>query len=768
MTARSHFLQESDWEDRTPVVLEKTPFLEYEILEKDEIATLKMKSCAIQVDLQTGSLSYWDETGNVLTREPEAGGKHLTEVPVYRNIFSGNGELVERQSADGVKVTGGDYQTISDRMAYHAKVEYVFGDEGLYGFGSHEEGYGNLRGKSRQLYQQNMKACVPCFVSTKGYGFLFDCRSLMTFEDNGYGSYVWMDLVDELDYYFMAGRDYRTILRTYRDLTGAAPMLPKWAFGYGQSKERYQSAAELIEVTEEYRRRKIPMSFIIQDWQTWENGKWGQKSFDRSRYPDPAAMTQKLHELGAALMISIWPNMNGMGENQQEMLEHGYMLGNRSTYNAFSKAARELYWKQADEGLFRYGVDAWWCDCSEPFEADWHGTIRPEPHERLQVNVDAAKKYLDGGEWEAYSLCHSRGIYEGQRKTISEKRVVNLTRSSFAGQHRYATITWSGDIGASWNTLARQIPEGLNFCASGEPYWSLDIGGFFVSPGKEWFRCGEYSDGCNDLGYRELYTRWIQLGTFLPMMRSHGTDTPREIWRFGEAGTPFYDAIAKFIRLRMAMLPYLYSLAAAVSMRGDTFLMPLGLAFPNDPACLDIGNQFLFGPSLLVCPVIQPMYYTAGSKPLQNIPKTRKVYLPAGCGWYDFWTGKYWQGGRIVEADAPLDRIPLFVKAGSILPMGVEVESPLLDPHTELTIQIYPGEDAEFILYDDEGDSYRYEQGQYSETLLCWKDTAKTLIIGARKGSYSGMPESQVFHVRMGEMQQTVCVQDGKEIRILF
>lgn len=775
MTGRDHFLQEREGENLTPVVLHKTSLSDYLVKEEEKSVTLHLKSCAMEVELESGRISYFDSTGALVASEPKNGGKHLVETQVYRNVFSGEGGLEERQSVDGVKVFGGEFERVKDRMAYHAKVEFVFGEEGLYGFGSHEEGYGNLRGKSRQLYQQNMKACVPSFVSSKGYGFLFDCHSLMTFEDNAYGSYVWMDVVDELDYYFMiggvGGTNYRTVLRTYRDLTGAAPMLPKWAFGYGQSKERYQSAAELIEIVEEYRRRNIPLSFIVQDWKSWEEGKWGQKSFDKSRYPDPAAMTQKLHDLGCALMLSIWPNMNGMGENQKEFLDRGMMLGNRSTYNAFRKEARDLYWNQTNEGLFRYGVDAWWCDCSEPFEGDWFGTLRPEPHERLHLNVDVAKKYLDAGEWMAYSLCHSRGIYEGQRKTTDQKRVVNLTRSSFAGQHRYATITWSGDIGANWETLARQIPEGLNFMASGEPYWSLDIGAFFVSPasvfpGKEWFRTGEYPEGCEDLGYRELYTRWLQFGTFLPVMRSHGTDTPREIWRFGEPGTPFYDAIARFIRLRMAMLPYIYSQASAVTMEGDTFLTALGLAFPNDPGCMEIEDEFMFGPSMLVCPVTRPMYYVAGSTPLDGVTKTKKVYLPCGCGWYDFWTGKYYQGGQELQADAPLDRIPVYIKAGSILPMGPELDYPGQQAHPELTLHLYPGSDALFVLYDDEGDSYGYEQGRFSKTPIFWNDSTRTLTIGARQGQYPGMPESQVFHIVLGETKHTVCQEGGQEIQI--
>lgn len=769
MTGRDHFLPEPEGWDHTPIVPDKSPSSAYTVVQTEDFVTLKLRGCMLQIDLAGGAIRYLDSTGRELVREPRRGGKQLEETRILRHVFSQDGPVRETRTADGIKITGGAYTTVEDRTAYRAKVEFVFGEEALYGFGSHEEGEGNLRGRSRQLYQHNTKACVPCFVSSKGYGFLFDCRSLMTFQDDGVGSYVWMEAVDELDYYFLAGPDYPAVVHHYRALTGAAPMLPKWAFGYGQSKERYTCAAELIRVVEEYRRRKIPLSFVIQDWQSWPEGQWGQKSLDPDRYPDPAGMMARLHELGAALMISIWPNMSGMGENQRELLEQGGMLGNRSTYDAFSHKARDLYWKQAREGLFRYGIDGWWCDCTEPFEADWSGPCRPEPHERIRINSQAAKTYLDAGEWMAYSLCHSRGIYEGQRAETGEKRVVNLTRSSYAGQHRYATITWSGDVRANWETLARQIPEGLNFSASGEPYWNLDIGGFFAAPSKrEWYRAGAYPDGCEDLGYRELYTRWLQYATFLPMMRSHGTDTPREIWNFGEEGSPFYDAIARFIRLRMVLLPYLYSLAAQVSLRDGTFLTPLGLAFPDDPATFAVKDQFLLGPSLLVCPVVRPMYYDVGSRPLAQTEKTRQVYLPAGCGWYDFWTGIFYQGGSRISAEAPLDRIPVFVRAGSILPMGPAVEYPAQDPHPELTLQIYPGRDAAFSLYDDEGDSYRYEEGQYTLTDLRWCEADRTLNIGRRQGSYPGMPRDQVFHISIGDWCKTVCSRDGEEIKVAF
>ena len=766
MTPKDEFLPARETKNRTPVVVCQTSFSDYTVHSTEQTLTLSLPACSIQVDLTSGQCSYFDATGALLVKEPKANGKYMEKVSVYRNVFSKEDKLIQKETVDGMKVVTEPTETVFDRTAYHAKVSFVFGNEAIYGFGSHEEGYGNLRGKSRQIYQQNMKACVPCMMSTNGYGFLFDCGSLMTFEDNGYGSYVWMDTVDELDYYFFAGTSYQKLLHAYRTLTGAVPMLPKWAFGYGQSKERYHCADELIDIVKEYRARKIPLSFIIQDWMTWEEGKWGQKSFDATRYPDPKGLTDILHDMGAAMMISVWPNMNGMGENQKEFLANGYMLGNQSTYNAFSADARAMYWKQANEGIFQYGVDAWWCDCSEPFEADWHGELRPEPHERLQINVGEAKKYLDDAQISEYSLCHSRGIYEGQRSVTDDKRVVNLTRSSFAGQGRYSAITWSGDTSANWETLKRQIPEGLNFCAAGEPYWSMDIGGFFTDCQNEWFVKGDYPDGCNDLGYRELYTRWLQYGTFLPMMRSHGTNTPREIWRFGEPGTMFYDAIAKFIRLRMMLMPYLYSQAAAVSMKSDTFITALGLAFPNDPQTFDIRDQFLFGPSLMVCPVTAPMYYESGSVPLADVPKQRSVYLPAGCGWYDFFTGIYYAGGQTILADAPIDKIPLFIKAGAIVPMGPAEQYPGEEEDAVITLHIYPGSDCSFSLYDDAGDSYRYEQGEYTVTPLFFSNETNTLTIGKRQGSFPKMKQSQQYRIVLNGRETTVTVENGEECRI--
>ena len=530
----------------------------------------------VTVNKYTGALSYFDSTDTVLMREPAGGGRSLKTKPVTRNVFRGNSAIATVQGIDGARVTAAEYDTVFDRDAFEAKLEFVFADgEALFGLGSHEEGYGNLRGHSRDLYQQNMKAVVPHLVSTRGYSVLLDCGSLMTFHDDEQGSFWWADVVDELDYYVIYGGTFDGVMRGYRHLTGATPLPPKWAFGYVQSKERYVTAEEMIKVVAEYRRRSIPLDCVVLDWKSWPNGDgWGQKSFDPLRFPDPESFTKKLHELGAKLMVSIWPIMTGGCENQRELNEHGLMLGNQSTYNAFVPEARARYWEQARRGLFELGVDAWWCDCTEPFEADWNGAEKPSRAERLSINTEASKRYLDAGEINTYSLVHSQGIYEGQRSLRSDKRVLNLTRSSYAGQHRYGSFTWNGDVCATWETLRHCIPEGVNFCATGEAYWTVDAGGFFVGNRPDlWFWRGDYpggsrgltpmdalspdgnDTGSTDLGFWELYTRWLQYAAFLPMFRSHGTDVPREIWRFGEEGSPFYDAIATTTAEWLVILP---------------------------------------------------------------------------------------------------------------------------------------------------------------------------------------------------------------------
>ena len=747
-------------------------------------------SVAITVDRKTGAIGYFDGKGRLLVREPDRGGKWLTPVEVYRNRFSNDKTAATTNGIDGVRVSAAESERVLDRHAFQAKLEFVFaGDEALYGLGSHEEGYGNLRGKSRELYQHNLKAVVPYFVSTRGYGILVDCYSLMTFHDDALGSYIWADVVDELDYYFIQGERFDDLTRGYHELTGRVPMPPKWYFGYAQCKERYVNAKELVDTAGEYRRRGIPLDLIVLDWKSWpDGGGWGQKSLDPVRFPAPKELTSKLHAMSTKLMVSVWPSMTGEGADRQEMLEHGLMLGNQSTYDAFQDEARQRYWAQVNNGLFSNGIDALWCDCTEPFESDWRGAVKPEPHERLLLNTGEAKRYLDPGYISAFSLHHSRGIYDGQRATTEHKRVVNLTRSSYAGQHRYGTTTWSGDICATWEALRRSIPEGLNFCAAGEPYWTLDIGGFFIRNDPSlWFWRGDYDagcrgltgpsaqepdpndTGCTDLGYWELYTRWLQYAVFLPMFRSHGTDAPREAWRFGEPGTAFYDAIVQHIRLRYRLLPYIYSVAAQMSLSSWTMMRAVALDFPEDLQTHDLTDQYLFGPGLMVCPVTKPMYYGRNSEPIADVAKSRTVYLPSGAGWYDFLTETWLAGGETIEASAPLEVIPVFVRAGAIVPM-----SPVMQYVDEVRdapyeILVYRGADGVFPLYEDEGDNYNYESGRFALVALQWNEAAGELIIGAREGDFEGLVKSREFHIvfiSAGGRQSRKVVYSGEEIRV--
>jgi alpha-D-xyloside xylohydrolase len=564
-------------------------------------------------------------------------------------------------------------------------------------------------------------------------------------------------------------------------------MLPKWAFGYVQSKERYVNAEEMLAVVREYRRREIPLDCIVLDWKSWPNGAgWGQKSFDPIRFPDPAAFTEELHSMGARLMISIWPIMTGGCENQRELLAHGLMLGNQSTYDAFQPAARKLYWEQAQRGLFDLGVDAWWCDCTEPFEADWNGAVKPEPHRRLAINTDESKLYLDAGEINAYSLVHSQGIYEGQRSVTASKRVLNLTRSSYAGQHRYGTVTWNGDVCATWETLRRSIPEGLNFCATGEPYWTVDAGGFFIDHNPDlWFWRGDYRSGCRgltamdslepdlndtgsrDLGFWELYTRWLQYAAFLPMFRSHGTDAAREAWRFGELGEPFYDAIVRTIRWRYRLVPYLYSLAAAVTRDGHAMMRAVPLEFPHDFGTRNLTDEFLLGTALLVCPVTQPIFYKANSQPITGANQARAVYLPDGCDWFDFWSGLLHRGGESIVAEAPLERIPVFARGGSIVALSPVMQYVDEIPGAPYEIRVYTGADARFALYEDAGDGYAYEDGACACVELCWDQQRGELTIAAREGSFPEMIALRqfdvVFFARTGSQAHTI-MYNGAEI----
>lgn len=717
---------------------------EFVVEETQDSIILRTGSITLTINKKTGKF-VWKNGKNdeILLQERD---KELVSIPVEKYSTNGEKAIIKRvQTVDGERSFVENLKPYIDRMAYRAKLSFEWQEkEAIHGLGQGEEGIYNYRGNSQYLYQHNMRTPFPCLVSNKNYGILFDCGSLMTFNDDSRGAYVYLDVVEQLDYYFVFGEKLDDIVGGFRKITGRAAMLPKWAFGYIQSKETYRNQEELVEVVKEYRKRNVPIDCIVQDWHTWEEGLWGNKRLDKNRYPDIGKANKEIHDLNVHTMVSIWPNMNVGGEDYEEFLQAEYLLGDNSTYDAFNEDARKMYWEQAEKELYKGGFDAWWCDSTEPFSGpDWNGEKIREPWERFMLVGNEHKKFLDPAKANLFALMHEKGIFENQRKVSPDKRVLNLARSGYIGSQKYGVVLWSGDTNATWGTFRKQITEGLNLCLSGLPYWTLDIGAFFTvgsewrnrgcgcnnNPNPLWFWQGDYNEGVNDSAYRELYVRWLQYGAFLPMFRSHGTDTPREIWNFGEKGEMFYDSIEKFINLRYSLIPYFYSLAGKVTQNHYTMLRSLLFDFSNDEIAKEISDEFMCGDSILVCPVTNPMYYKLNSMSI-NEPKIRKCYLPKGADWYDFWTKERLSGESYVVADAPIDKIPLFIRAGSIIPMeeGLQYAEQVSDKPFQ--IHIYPGDDCEFEFYEDSGDGYEYEKGIYNKILMKWEDKESKFTIG--------------------------------------
>ena len=699
-----------------------------------------------EFDRAANRLVWRDEgSGEILLKEA---GHALTAQDVIRYTTGGEAPVIERvKTVDGERNFIQNLKPVADRRGWRARLCFDFADdEGIHGLGQGEEGLWNTRRQNRYLYQHNMRIPMPFLLSDRGYGLFVDCGSLMTFQDDAEGSYLFMDCVCQLDYYVITGdarigNRFDAIIDGLRRLTGRAALPPKWAFGYIQSKERYRTAKELADVVRRYRELGVPLDGVVQDWHTWRAGHWGEKRVDRARYGDLRQRMDEIHAMNAHAMVSVWPNMNEGTADWEQFRERGWLLNDLSTYDAFNPEARALYWRQAKAELFDGGFDAWWCDSTEPFSGpDWNGETKREPWERFNMVGSEHKRFLDPALANLYALAHARGIYENQRGDAPDRRVLNLTRSGWVGSQRYGAVLWSGDISARWDVMKAQIAEGLSMAASGYPWWTLDIGGFFVvrenwrgrgcdcneDPSPKWFWQGDYEQGVADKGYRELYARWMQFGCFLPMFRSHGTDTPREIWNFGQKGEPVYDAIEAAIKLRYRLMPYIYALAGGVWRDNGMMLRPLLFDFPHDRRAAATADAFMLGPSLLVCPVTEPMYYGRESVPLDR-EKRWTCYLPSGCDWYDFWTGTRYSGGQSVTVDAPLDRIPLFVRAGAIIPMAEGLQYAGQKPEGPLKIHVWRGADGAFDLYDDAGDGYGYERGEYTVTRLRWDDRAGVL-----------------------------------------
>lgn len=625
------------------------------------------------------------------------------------------------------------------------KVKQVFelgANEAVYGLGQDQRGIMNFRGHSVWLKQRNMFVAVPFLVSSKGYGVLWDNSSITYFADNASGASFESEIGDCIDYYFVAGASMDGTIAAFRELTGKAPMFPKWAFGFLQSRERYTNENEIVDIVKKYRDLKLPLDGIIQDWRYWgfEEGQWNSTEFDKVNFSNPQKMLDNIHALNAHAMISVWPSF-GNTSNIYKDLDAKKMLFDFKTfpntdkekvYDAFNSEARDIYWKHMNKNIFSKGMDAWWLDATEPEQSSALSYI-----DSTQTALGSYKRVAN-----AYPLFTNKGVYEHQRATTSDKRVFILTRSAFTGQQRYGASSWSGDVVASWDVFRNQISGGVNFSMSGIPYWTTDIGAFTVSQ-------EDFPGGCKNPLYQELYVRWFQFGTFCPLFRSHGSSTPREVFNFSKKGDWPYDVQEKFINLRYRLLPYIYSLAWKVTEDNSSLMRALATDFPTDSIACDINNQYLFGPSVLVAPVTEAQYATQeDGKTLVDIKslKQSKVYLPTS-QWYDFWTGEKVKGGAYINRSTPIDMLPLYVREGSIIPMGETMQYATQKTADCLEIRVYAGKDAEFSLYEDENDNYNYEKGQYAVIPMQWNEAKKTLTIGKRAGSFPGMLEKRTFKV---------------------
>lgn len=638
---------------------------------------------------------------------------------------------------------GTEFSEINDagKPAYRVRQGFLLDkNEAIYGLGQHQDGKMNQRNQTVHLEQKNTIICIPFIQSVKGYGIFWDNYSPTTFTDNPQGMSFESEIADCADYYFMYGTTMDGTVACMRRLMGDVPLFPLWTWGYWQSRERYTSQDELVGAVKRYRDLKVPLDGIIQDWQYWgtDNAYWNGMNFGNPEFPQPQKMTNDIHAMNAHTIFSIWPSFGQRTEPYKEFQEKGLLLEARTfpsdsarAYNPYKQEGRDIYWKYINKNLFSIGIDGWWMDATET-------EISPQrrnSQEGLQTGLGSYRSVLN-----AYPLMTVSGVYENQRKVSSDKRVFILTRSAFAGQQHYGASVWSGDVDGDWESFRKQIPAGLNFSACAIPYWNSDIGGFWVRNGG--------SSAHDD--YRELYVRWLQFGAFCSMMRSHGTNTPREIWQFGQKGDWAYDAIEKFIRLRYQFLPYNYSLSWDVTSRSGSVMRLLSMDFPLDSNVHDMGSQYMYGKSILVVPVTAP-FYSSGKKNESRVDfsRTQKtpVYLPDGSDWYDFWTGEKLSGGKTVERETPIDILPLYIKAGSIIPLGQTVQYAAEKDWSNLEIRVYDGADATFTLYEDENDNYNYEKGVYSTILFRWDNTARTLTVNEREGEFPGMLKSRKFKV---------------------
>ena len=708
---------------------------------------LKSSSLSVTINRHTGLISFATANGKPLLKE-----KATTFAP---------------------RATGSDKGRYTVSMSYQLDK-----DEAIYGLGTVQDGKLNRRGLSKRVEQSNIEDFQNVIQSVKGWGIYWDNYSCSHFDDNAQGMTFKAEVGDCADYYFMFGKNADGVNACMRQLTGNVPMFPLWTYGFWQCRERYKSSKELLEVVDNYRRLQVPLDGIIQDWQYWGNNYlWNAMDFLSEQFTDGKQMIDRVHEQNAHIMISIWASFGPHTLQFAKLAEKDLLLpietwpqsglshiwpprmeypSGVKVYDAYSPVARQIYWDHLKR-LFDYGIDAWWMDSTDP------DFFNPRESD-FEYKTSA-------GSWRSvrnlFPLATVKGIYANQRKESADKRVFIMTRSAFAGQQHYGSGLWSGDVASTWDMLRKQVPAGLNYTMTGCPNFNTDIGGFF---------CGSYNtDGTGSAPrnpqYQELYVRWMQYGLFCPVFRSHGADAPREIYQFGKKGEPIYDAIESTIRLRYRLLPYIYSTAWQVTSANESYLRALTYDFASDKNTWNLGSEFMFGRSILATPILDPQYteekifkedamsgWDKKDGKIEQLKegkidfseeKTATKYLPKGADWYEFYTEKLYKGGRNVTFTTTIDRTAMFVKAGTILPLAPVMQYAQQSQWDNLDIIVYPGSNALFTLYEDEGDNYNYERGVYSTITMKWNDSQRTFTVEARQGQFPGMLQNRKFNIRI-------------------
>lgn len=726
---------------------------------------MKTENMLVTLHSSTGKVTYQTLQGNTLLSEKELGTNFTPRKDVTRDAF-----------------------TVSQAFALQP-------EEAIYGLGQRQSGAMNHRNQQVHLSNGNTNICIPYFTSEKGYGVYWDNPGISQFSDTPYETSFSSQVGECADYYFMYEDGTQDgVIACIRNLTGNAPMFPLWTMGYWQCRERYKSPDELCEVLDKYRELKVPLDGIVQDWQYWgcdsnwnamkfmnpryinklddkealrylPNGEDKTAKFDKPRFKTPEEMIKYVHKNNAHLMISVWASFGPWTDQFKELDKMGALLkfetwppkSGAHPYDPFNKDARDLYWRYLSH-LHNMGIDAWWTDSTEPDH------LNPKDSDFDLMTADGSFRSVHN----AFPLATNQGVYNNQRAVSNDKRVFQMTRSGYFGQQHYGALSWSGDVVSSWEVLRNQIPAGLNFTLCGIPYWNTDLGGFFG-----W----EYNNDCTNVAYQELHARWFQWGCFMPLMRNHcSSPMMNEIWRFGKEGDWAYDAQKRFIDLRYRLLPYIYSLTGAVTHENGSIMRPLVMDFATDRKAILLDNEYMFGKNILVCPVTQPLYTkkvegNKGVATVANIAKASspvQVYLPKGSKWIDFWTNEMIEGGREISRECPISIMPLYIKAGSILPLGPKVQYTSEKKWNDLDICIYPGANGEFTLYEDEFDNYDYEKGAFTSIRFTWDDANRTLTISDRNGSYPGMLKNRRFNLTVmkpgKQNAETVMIKADKKV----